>query len=159
MALLADPPIGYDPAAVEAAEALVRAYCGWHIAPSETHTVVLDGKGGSTLFLPSLHVTAITSITVDGVLLAATAYEWSQTGQVNRRYGAWPRKLRSISVVFTHGYPVCPPEVRDFIEQSAKASAGSAPLTQAQVGQVAVTYSAPTPARSVLDPYRRFGVA
>ena len=108
MASLVDLPVGYDPAAVAAAEAMVRSYCGWHIAPSETHTVTLDGKGGSTLFLPSLHVTAITSITVDGTLLAATGYEWSETGQVNRKYGAWPRKLRSIVVVFTHGYTDVP---------------------------------------------------
>ena len=159
MALLANPPIELDPEAVTAAEDMVREYCGWHIAPSAPETLTLDGKGGTTLVLPSLHVTAIASIVEDGVTLAATAYEWSQSGLVKRVNGGWPRKYRSIVVTLTHGYTTCPLAVREFIKQLAGSGAASPPMTKAQVGQVVVTYSDPAPAWSVLDPYRRFGVA
>lgn len=159
MAILPNPPVELDPEAVTAAQDMIRAYCGWHIAPSETHTVILDGKGGTTLFLPSLHVTAIVEIVADGVTLPASAYEWSEFGAVDRVGGYWPRKYRSIEVEFTHGYPTCPLEVREFLKQLAETGAGQAPMTRAAVGQVVVTYAAPTPSWSVLDPYRRFGVA
>lgn len=159
MTLLADPPIEYPPGAVKAAEAMVRAYCGWHIAPAVTETLTLDGKGGSILVLPSLRVTAITTVVADGVTLAASAYSWSQSGLVERVNGFWPRKFRSIAVSLTHGYTTCPLEVRDFIQQLAENGAATPPLTKAQVGQVVVTYSAQSPAWSVLDPYRRHGVA
>ena len=159
MSPLANPPIQLDPDAVEAAEEAVRRYCGWRIADSITETVTLDGKGGLTLFLPSMYVTAIASIVADGVTLSASAYEWSTSGRVDRVGGCWPRKPRSIVIQMTHGYAVCPPEVREFIKMLATSGAGSAPLSKAQVGQVAVTYGSPTPAWSVLDPYRRIGVA
>ena len=159
MAILADPPVELDPEAVRAAEKLVQSYCGWHIAPSTAETLTLDGKGGDTLVLPSLYVTAVASIVADGVTLAASAYEWSKSGLVKRVYGSWPRKYRSIAITLTHGYATCPFEVREFIKQLAESGAGQAPMTKAQVGQVVVTYGAPSPSWSVLDPYRRFGVA
>lgn len=159
MAILADPPVERDPEDVRAAEDLVRQYCGWHIAPSEEHVVTLDGKGGTTLVLPTLHVTEIASIVEDGVTLPATAYEWSTSGLVDRVNGYWPRKYRSIVVTMTHGVEAYPWAVREFIKQLVESGAGQSPMTRAQVGQVVVTYAAPTPSWSVLDPYRRFGVA
>lgn len=159
MTLLADPLIELPPDAVKAAEAMVRAYCGWHIAPAVTETLTLDGKGGAILVLPSLRVTAITAVVADGVTLAAAAYSWSQSGLVERVGADWPRKFRSVAVTLTHGYATCPLEVRDFIQQLAENGAATPPLTKAQVGQVVVTYSAQSPAWSVLDPYRRHGVA
>ena len=44
---------GVDPAA----QAAVRAYCGWHIAPSLSETLVLDGTGARAFILPTLHLT------------------------------------------------------------------------------------------------------
>ena len=37
---------------IQAAEGAVRRYCGWHIAPVATETLVLDGTG-TRLALPS----------------------------------------------------------------------------------------------------------
>lgn len=160
MTSLANPPVEYNPEDVSAASALIRAYCGWHIAPSITETITLDGKGGSILVLPSLRVTAITTVVADGVTLAASAYSWSQSGLVERVGGCWPRKLRSIAVTFTHGYAETPLEVRQFMKLLAESGAGSSPIATAQVGQVRVTYSEPSPLFSILDPYRRLdGVA
>jgi hypothetical protein len=39
-----------------AAEAAVRAYCGWHIAPAVIEDVVLDGSGTRSLFLRTLRL-------------------------------------------------------------------------------------------------------
>ena len=50
-----------DAAAVRAAGAAVRGYCGWHVAPEVEQTITLDGTGGPTLVLPSLLVKAITA--------------------------------------------------------------------------------------------------
>ena len=44
---------------VRAAQGAVRRYCGWHVAPSITETLRLDGYGGRVLTLPSKHITAI----------------------------------------------------------------------------------------------------
>ena len=164
MADLTSPPIEYDPDVVQAAESMIRKYCGWHISPSITETLTLDGKGGSILVLPTMHVTAITAIVADGVTLATSAYTWSGIGMVERLSGYWPRKFRSIDVTLTHGYPAFPDsgypyELRQFIRQLAGSGVGVAPLTSAQVGQVAVTYGSGTPLWSLLDPYRRLGVA
>ena len=42
------------------AESVVRAHCGWHIAPVREDVVVLDGQGAAdVLLLPSLRVTAV----------------------------------------------------------------------------------------------------
>ena len=41
------------------AEALVRGYCGWHIAPSRSETITVRTFGGTSVMLPSLLVTEV----------------------------------------------------------------------------------------------------
>jgi hypothetical protein len=117
------------------AEAMVRAYCGWHIAPSRDTTAVLDGGGGHTLLLRSLYVTDVASVTEDGVLLdPATDYTWSEAGILHRLgiayygqsygqpfgYGWWSSTLRGITVEFTHGYAEVPPDVTAVVQAAAQ---------------------------------------
>lgn len=52
---------------MRAAQAAIRKHCGWHVAPSVTRTIRLDGHGGDSLLLPSKHVTALSSLKLDGV--------------------------------------------------------------------------------------------
>jgi len=99
--------------AIDQATALVRGYCGWRVTPSAAETVTLDGSGTSTQILPSLHVTAITSVTYDGVLLDAADYTWSPIGVIEYlRAGPyfisacrWLTGLGKVVVVMEHGYP------------------------------------------------------
>lgn len=126
------------------AEAEVRAYCGWHVAPARTDTLTLDGPGSLALLLPSLHVTAVTSVTEDGTLVAATDYQWSESGVVRRTahatswspWGAprWTDALRGLVITFTHGYTTWPLDVLSVVERLAaravEASSGSMLLTQ-----------------------------
>lgn len=118
------------------AEAMVRAFCGWHIAPSRDETLVLDGRGGCNLMLPSLYVTAITSVVENGVdLVEGTDFTWSQAGWVFRSswaggwwydagdYGSsfpipgwWTTQLRGVVVELTHGYEDVPAEVTAVVQ-------------------------------------------
>lgn len=123
------------------AEALVRGFCGWHIAPSRadvTHTAT--EPRGRVILLPSLHVTAIASITRDGVSLATDDYDWSANGIVTTRQGGWSG--RSVVVTFTHGYASVPAEVTAVVQaiaQRAVQNPGS--LVRTQDGPFADTYS------------------
>lgn len=101
----------------------IREACGWHIAPSFTETVTLDGPGRSVLLLPSLHVTAVGSVTENGrELVEGTDYEWSAKGTLRRRCG-WTDRYRGIVVEFTHGYDVVPAKLAALILDVATAAA------------------------------------
>lgn len=96
---------------IAAAEQSVRTYCGWHIAPSLTIT---DGRYRSgergLVILPSLHVTDVASVSVDGRVLGTTEYDWEPCGFISRRVPSWPRDPY-VTVSFTHGYEECPADV------------------------------------------------
>jgi len=126
---LAATPEGVDEAAWSAACEAARAYCGWHIAPSITDTYTLDGPGSSILMLPSLKVTAVSSVTNDGT--AVTDPEWSEAGMVR---GCWSCKFRGVVVEMTHGYDVCPPEILGVLQEAASRGVGGSAVSQ--VGQV-----------------------
>lgn len=117
--------------ALSRAEAAVRSYCGWHVAPSTTETLVLDGPGASVLLLPSLHVTDVESIEERGTLVDPASYEWSESGAVRRVSGGlleswgswrgprWTRAYRGLAVRLTHGYAEMPLDVLAIIERLA----------------------------------------
>lgn len=96
-------PEGVDPGDWARALSTVRAHCGWHIAPSRTEELRLDGPGGTLLHLPSLHVTAIASIISDG--RPVTWFDWSTNGMV---VGAWSNRLGGITATITHGHAELP---------------------------------------------------
>lgn len=129
------------------AEATVRAYCGWHIAPEQDDDITLDGPGSGALLLPSLRVVAVTSVTEDGVVLDPSAYSWSATGLLRRCPAGWvvwqqPRwtdSLRGVQVAFTHGYTEWPAEVLAVLDRLvARAGAGLSTLTQVGAVQYAM---------------------
>ena len=68
------------------AEAMVRAWCGWHIAPERDEVLTLDGPGGAHLTLPSLHVVDVASVVENGELLdpANGLYTWSAAGIITK---------------------------------------------------------------------------
>lgn len=157
------------------AEAEVRAYCGWHIAPEQTETLTLDGPGGPLLVLPSLHVVSVTSVAENGVELDPAGYAWSAAGVVRRTSSAatwngyygpgwtgWTDTLRGIAVTLTHGYASMPLDVQSVIDRLAARSVED-PSQYSQVGAVAYATGADgLPAsgsltaldQAVLDRYR-----
>jgi hypothetical protein len=66
------------------AEALVRAYCGWHIAPVRTHTVVVSSFD-ATLVLPTLRLVEVVSVVAsDGTVLDPIDYRADPAGVITR---------------------------------------------------------------------------
>ena len=123
------------------AEAMVRTWCGWHIAPERDDTFMLDGPGGPNLVLPTLHLTDVVSVTEGGTLLdpAVPDYQWSQAGVITRiRWASWqwfdpsvfddfgtgPNSWssddQSIVVEVTHGYPDVPADVTSVVQRVAQ---------------------------------------
>lgn len=150
---LADLPVGTDEAAWLAACDAVRGYCEWHIAPSVTETLTLDGPGGSVLHLPSAHVTAVASVANNGTAVADP--QWSASGMIRADYGRWTERFRGVVVELTHGYDECPADVlkvlRDLID-----GAGRTGVAQVTSGAHSVRYG-PTlgsEQRATLDRYR-----
>lgn len=122
------------------ASARVRSYCRWHVFPSLTETLTLDGPGQPFVMLPSMYVTDVASVTEDGVLVDASLYEWSQTGQLWRA-GRWTGHFRGLAVEFTHGYDVVPDAVRDVVIAVAKRlPVGMSGVTQESAGGVSRLY-------------------
>jgi hypothetical protein len=115
-------PVGDQPrveALLEAASDAIREECGWHIAPVELGvTMTVDGSDGLIQNLPTLHLTAVTSVTDDERALTASEFHWSERGQLTKgswrsgAYGArWTWKPRGVVAVVDHGYPACPASI------------------------------------------------
>lgn len=145
------PIPGCSPADVLAAAAIVRDYCGWHIAPTVTEEVTVDGPGGTALLLPTLHLTEVVSVVEDGTTVDPTGYGWSEAGIVDGRW--WTTKRRGLVVTITHGYQLCPLPVRAVVGRLAAGAAGPRDLS-VQVGQVKVQRDAATETgRGGIDDY------
>lgn len=163
------PTPSADPAAddLAAAEAAVRKYCGWHIAPVISQDLVLDGSGTGTLFVKSLRLVNVTSAVVDGVVLDVSTLEWSEAGFL-RVPGRWPDKLRSVRLTIEHGFDEAPDVVAVIRGIAARASASPTGVVREQAGAVSVSMSQVAPGvaggvvlmdheKRMLEPYRIVG--
>ena len=136
------PPLAAAPAGVTqgnwaAACEAVRNFCRWHIAPSITETVTMDGPGAPILFLQTLMLTAVDSVTSDGTAVDVT--EWSASGMVRHPAGCWSGKFRGIAASFTHGYESCPAEILQVAYDMAKMGALTG-ATNMQAGPFGITF-------------------
>lgn len=130
---------------VKAAQATVRRFCGWHIAPSITETVQVTAHGGRRMNLPSGHVTRIMEISFRGRALdPATDIDWSPEGAVmlRRELPDWPDVPGGVSATITHGWAVEEvPEVVALIASIAqRASASPAAIASQAVNGASVTF-------------------
>ena len=88
-----------------------RRFCGWRVTPAESETLYLDGPGTRDLSLPTMHMTALTACTEDGIDLDVTQLRWSRQGLVRKNFGGcytgrWSNQLGAIQITITHGYSV-----------------------------------------------------
>ncbi len=98
--------------ALDIASSAIRSFCGWSISQETGVTGVLDGSGNRWLWLPTLKLTAVTSVKVNGdPLTVVTDFDWTSYGKLIHR-GCWPRTARSVEVVYTHGYATVPDVVK-----------------------------------------------
>jgi hypothetical protein len=142
------------------ASAVIRNHCAWHIAPSQTDTLTLNGSNEPRLFLPTLHVTAVASVhELEELLVADDDYTWSETGYLYRVGSFWPADLRSVVATFTHGWEFVPEDLASVcLEVATRAMASPAGIRQESAGGVSVTYAIPGGLteyeKAVLEAYR-----
>lgn len=100
---------------LEQAEAIVRDFCRWHVAPSraEHFAVTVHGRGHHVLVLPTRLLTDVQNVTVDGSPLDASHYEVDSIGMVRRT--DCTRWRGQIELDMTHGYATSPPEIQGII--------------------------------------------
>lgn len=104
LGLIGPAPTGHDlTAALVAASASVRRYCGWHVSPVLDETLTVDGSGGRDLHLPTLCLLDVTAVTNDDAVADVAAIEWSRNGYL-RSCSGWSQKLRGVTVSITHGF-------------------------------------------------------
>lgn len=102
---------------LDAALAKVRRYCGWHVSPVRTETILLDGNGVSYLPLPTLKIVELVSVTEDDVALdlADIKQSASAPGIIARtNWRRWSPGFSNIEIEFSHGFTAA--EAADFRE-------------------------------------------
>lgn len=97
--------------ALDAASQAVRNACGWHVSPSLACTARVTAEG-KVARLPAICVSAISSLTEDGVsLVAGSDYEWRRDGLLRRAcFRNWSPSWDGIAVSYTAGFvaDACP---------------------------------------------------
>lgn len=148
------------------AQGALRAYCGWHVSPDLDETLTLDGQGGRHLWLPSLKVNSITSITELGVVVDLDDVDWSESGYLERRCGHWTSRPRQIVVELNHGYEDAPAELVEVVVSIAsRASSSPSGAVDEGTGPFRAKWSAVAPGvagglallqheRDILDKYK-----
>lgn len=89
---------------MNAAAESVRAYCGWHVTPVRTETLVVDDDGTGTVLLPSGRVTDVLSVARDGAALDLAEVQWNEDGVLRFPARCGRGRLRGLAVEVTHGY-------------------------------------------------------
>jgi hypothetical protein len=149
---------GDDDQDLDAAMGAVRAYCGWHIAPEITETVVVDGNPRGEILFQTMHLTAVEDLAIDGSVLDAEDYLVKEAGFVvlNNGWSWYPWSstypyTNAVTATITHGYADVPPEVQEVVFELASSRPGSgARVSRMSVGQVSQTF-----VDDVFDPYTR----
>ena len=130
---------------IDAVTAAVRRWCGWHVSPSVDDVMVLDGEGGRSLTLPTLHVTEVKGLVVDGSTIDPVDFDWSESGQIMLRCGQFPDRYRSVRVTVRHGFDSVS-DVTQVVQQVAANAVSSAlGATREQAGGVSITWALTAP--------------
>lgn len=161
----------FDPAradlaamALDQATAAIRSFTGQTISAVANDTVTLDGNGQPTFRLPEFPVTAVASVTVDGIALSyapdAYDYMWTRSGVLTRRNARdWGTNPQSIVVTYSHGYAVIPDEIKAAcLQLAARAMTNPLGMRSESIGSYSGTYgdtaTATDPILDALNTYR-----
>lgn len=120
---------------------VVREYCGWNVYPNETTTWTLDGSGTEVMLVPSLYLSAVTSVIEDGTeLLEGAGFTWSEAGIIEKTCGRFTCKRRGVTVTAVTGFDSLPSIIEQVINDLDD-RADVTPGVYAQVGQVRLATS------------------
>lgn len=141
-----------------------------------TGTVVLAGTNSRDLILPAGPVRDITSVSLDGDLLAAGAWYWNDRALIRRgwepfdddpegpiggiRQGArsrdgypWGSPASTVIVSYSWGYTIVPPFVRSLVKRIAARTIGNMEdVSQESLGAYSVSHRSTAGAGSHLKP-------
>ncbi len=159
---------------ITAASQFIQTWLGRQIA-QQTYTETRDGNGGRKLVFANAPVSAVTSLTIDGIAIppapnpTTAGYVFSPTmlylqGTIpgpSRDIYAFSRGFQNVVVNYSAGYPATPPET----EQACIELAALRYRERDRVGQVSknlagevVSFSQkdmPADVQTVLEQYRR----
>lgn len=137
-----NPPPANAATLLNAASGVVRSYSGWQISAEHIRGQRVDGDGSSVLMLPTLRLTAVTSVAVEERRLArGRDYTWSAAGVIRRLPPGhrWPQAHQAIAASYRHGYDPVPAEIKAIaVSLAARTATVPAGLVQQTVG--AITY-------------------
>lgn len=99
-----DGPQGKTAQMLAAALASARGYCGWHVSPVKTETIVDDGPGGRLLSVKTLKVIGTPTVTEHGTPVDAAWSARAPGCAQKRNGGCWSGEFGAIEVTITHGF-------------------------------------------------------
>lgn len=122
------------------AEAAVRDFCRWHIAPTREDQVDIDGSEYVTQVLPTRNLVAVSNVQLDGrPLVEGVNFKLDRVGILRRiDCGRWCGRL---TLTMSHGYPMPPEAVQAVIGDLVK-GADSAGAASMQAGPFSITPNA-----------------
>lgn len=134
------PPIPAATSQEEAITSLIRAYCGWHVAPEVNEIRSFDYSSGGRLFIPTLRLAEVHRVATHGRDL----YDWtfSEDGWVTFSPSYQPPAGdKAVTVEFKHGFPQAP-ELALVLERvkARLAALPAAPLSYQRAGTQGVGY-------------------
>lgn len=92
-------------AAIDTALVAARRFCGWHVSPSKSETITVDGPGGRVLSLPTLNLTAVASVSELAAAVDVSTLDRSQwKGTLTKQFGCWTGRDGAIEATITHGF-------------------------------------------------------
>lgn len=135
---------------VDAANAAIRDYCGWHVAPVIEETVEVESDGSGVVFLPTLRIVDLVSVEVGGAARVVRRSDWSRNGWLRVHAGVGA----PVVVTMRHGF-----EATASLKTAALGLAAmgtQAPdgrmIARQRLGDRDVTYYTPTQMTDVLTP-------
>jgi hypothetical protein len=128
------------------ASAMIRDWCGWHIAPVQRSAQHLDTGDGVCLPLKSLRVVEVESVvfdadgsTVDLSCLSTRLREIGLLQRADRR--PWIKPGESVTVTYRHGWDFTPESVKGVCVSLAKRlPKQETAVTQQSLGSMSLTY-------------------
>jgi hypothetical protein len=136
---------------ITAASQFVQSWLDRHIAPSDWQEV-RDGTGGQRLAFANIPVTAVLSLSIDGLGIPPSptdggygaGYVFSPTELALRGY-VFTRRAQNVLVTYTAGYPVTPPDIAqaviELVSQRYRERTRIGEVSRALGGGETVTYS------------------
>jgi hypothetical protein len=136
---------------LDAASAAARAWCGWSI--SAQTAVDLPGRyAGKVVTLPTLWLTALHTVTVDGTAEGSLP-GWLESGLLQLQVNAWAKVVANVD----HGYDPIPADVSMAVAgMVSRVQSAPAGVSSERVGMWSVSYAA---AALTVDPQAAMGLA